>query len=99
MLKMIRYTAVALILFMSHAAEAKRVALVIANSRYQSVAALPNPAADARLIAASLRRAGFDSVELQLDLSKTALEGQLRGVRTARRWCRCRADLLCGARD
>jgi uncharacterized caspase-like protein len=59
-------------------AEAKRVALVIGNSRYVAATALTNPAADARLIAASLKKAGFDSVDLQLDLGKSALEAQLR---------------------
>lgn len=37
-----------------------RVALVIGNSSYQSVAALPNPVNDADDISASLKRLGFD---------------------------------------
>jgi uncharacterized caspase-like protein len=59
-------------------AQAKRVALVIANGRYANANALPNPPADARLIAASLKRAGFTSVDVQIDLGKTALEVALR---------------------
>jgi Caspase domain/PDZ domain len=52
-------------------AEAKRVAL------------LKNPAADARLIAASLKQAGFDEVIIKSDLGKSRLEAELRsfGIR------------------
>ncbi|MEY2927624.1 MAG: hypothetical protein RL367_2101, partial [Pseudomonadota bacterium] len=63
---------------LASAAEAKRVALVIANGRYANAAELKNPAADARLIANALRNAGFESVDLQMDLGKTALENALR---------------------
>lgn len=51
----------------SHA-DGKRVALVIGNSAYRSVAALPNPANDAAAIAAALRRLGF-AVNLITDAS------------------------------
>ncbi|TSE07079.1 hypothetical protein C1D09_019750 [Mesorhizobium intechi] len=44
-------------------AEGKRVALVIGNSKYVDAVALPNPANDARLIASTLRDAGFDVIE------------------------------------
>lgn len=57
---------------------AKRVALVIANSKYENASSLANPAADARLIAASLKRSGFDSVDVKYDLSKSTLESELR---------------------
>ena len=40
-----------------------RVALVIGNSSYQNVARLSNPINDAAVIAAMLRKAGFDSVD------------------------------------
>jgi Caspase domain len=40
-------------------AEGKRVALVIGNSAYRNVPALPNPANDAGDVAAALRRLGF----------------------------------------
>ncbi len=58
-------------------AEAKRVALIIANSRYASATSLKNPAADAQLIAASLRRTGFTSVDVRVDLGKAAMEREL----------------------
>ena len=41
------------------AADGKRVALVIGNSAYRNVPALPNPANDAPDIAATLKRLGF----------------------------------------
>ncbi|UVK54465.1 caspase family protein [Mesorhizobium sp. AR02] len=45
------------------APEAKRVALVIGNSNYVHAVTLPNPANDARLIASTLRNAGFEVIE------------------------------------
>ncbi|PDQ17970.1 hypothetical protein CN311_27270 [Mesorhizobium sanjuanii] len=45
------------------APEAKRVALVIGNSKYVHAVALPNPANDAHLIASTLRNAGFQVIE------------------------------------
>jgi Caspase domain len=63
---------------MSGTAEAKRVALIIANSKYAHATALRNPASDARLIAASLKQAGFDDVAVKLDLGKSAMEAELR---------------------
>ena len=39
----------------------KRVALVIGNSAYRSVAPLPNPAADAKLMSDTLHRSAFAS--------------------------------------
>jgi uncharacterized caspase-like protein len=41
----------------------KRVAFVVGNSAYKSVALLPNPAGDAKAIAQVLRNVGFDVVE------------------------------------
>ena len=46
----------------------KRVALVIGNSGYQTVAQLPNPAKDAGAVAQMFRDAKFDSVDLKLNL-------------------------------
>ncbi|AZO09383.1 MULTISPECIES: caspase family protein [unclassified Mesorhizobium] len=43
--------------------DAKRVALVIGNSKYVNAVPLPNPANDAQLIASTLRNAGFDVIE------------------------------------
>ena len=50
----------------------KRIALVVGNSNYQSVASLNNPRNDAVLIADTLRKAGFTLVgnRAQLDLDK-----------------------------
>lgn len=56
----------------------KRVALVIGNSGYQHVAKLPNPANDAGLVARTLKAAGFDSVDLRLDLTNADLRRALR---------------------
>jgi uncharacterized caspase-like protein len=59
-------------------ADAKRVALVIANGKYTNASSLKNPASDARLIAASLKNAGFNQVDVRIDLGKTAMEAELR---------------------
>lgn len=65
-----------LVLGASLAAAERRVALVIGNSAYRHSTVLPNPAADAKAIAAALERLDFD-VRLRTDLSKTAFEGEL----------------------
>jgi uncharacterized caspase-like protein len=56
----------------------ERVALVIGNSAYASVAELTNPKNDAALIAKALRDAGFDSVTELGDLDQAALRRALR---------------------
>ncbi len=56
----------------------KRVALVIGNSAYQSVAQLPNPANDARAFAQVLKDARFDSVVVKTDLGIDAFRQALR---------------------
>ena len=54
----------------SQAVAEKRVALVIGNSAYQHVAALPNPGNDAADMAAKLEGLGFEVVTgVDLDLS------------------------------
>lgn len=60
--------------FGAHAAtgDAKRVALVIGNSKYLHAIALPNPANDAHLITATLRDAGFQVIE-GTDLDKAGM--------------------------
>ena len=55
----------------------KRVALVIGNSAYQNVAKLPNPANDARAVAALLKNAGFDVVSRD-DLGNTDMRRAMR---------------------
>ena len=58
----------------------RRVALVIGNSSYKSVAPLGNPKNDARLMADTLRELGFAIVggAAQLDLDKTKFDGVLQ---------------------
>jgi tetratricopeptide (TPR) repeat protein len=55
-----------------------RVALVIGNGAYRKVPALTNPPRDAAAVAAGLRRSGFQTVIVQNDLPKEALEAALR---------------------
>jgi uncharacterized membrane protein YgcG len=54
-----------------------RVALVIGNGKYQSVAALPNPSNDAADVSEALRKLGFDVVEGR-DLDKRGMEDKVR---------------------
>ncbi len=54
--------------WVSPALAAKRVALVIGNSAYQSVDKLANPTNDAAAIAESLKRIGFSSIVYKTDL-------------------------------
>lgn len=74
-----------LVLFLSfsgHALAAKRIALVIGNGIYQYPAMLPslrNPPNDARGIAATLRKLGFDLIGggVQLNLDKAGMENAI----------------------
>jgi hypothetical protein len=56
----------------------KRVALVMGNSSYQSVAALPNPVNDAAAMADMLKNAGFDVVVSRRDLKSQDMRRALR---------------------
>jgi tetratricopeptide (TPR) repeat protein len=51
----------------------RRIALIVGNSKYQTVPELPNPARDASLIARTLRAVGFNEVRVETDLSRDAL--------------------------
>jgi invasion protein IalB len=51
----------------------RRVALVIGNSSYAAVPALPNPKHDAEAVAAALREVGFQSVTMVDDASREAM--------------------------
>lgn len=51
----------------------RRVALVIGNSRYEHVGALPNATNDAKALASSLEATGFQSVTVKYDLSRDQL--------------------------
>ena len=59
-------------------ATGRRIALVIGNGAYQNVHALDNPPRDAKLIAASLKDLGFQSVTLANDLTRDKFFETLR---------------------
>jgi hypothetical protein len=65
-------------LFSEPALAEKRVALVIGNSAYQNVSRLANPANDSAAIAATLKTAGFDVVELKRDLKVAEMRRAFR---------------------
>jgi uncharacterized caspase-like protein len=56
-------------------AQAKRVALIIANGDYRHLSKLPNPVNDGRLIAQTLRAAGFaeDDITVRTDLDHNGM--------------------------
>jgi uncharacterized caspase-like protein len=62
----------------SFAQDGRRVALVIGNSAYQGGGQLANPSRDARLVAAALQQARFQTVELRGDLGLPAFHRALR---------------------
>ena len=61
----------------------KRVALVIGNSKYRSVPALPNPDGDAAAIAEALRVVGFQDVRLVNDATRDGLVDALKSFANA----------------
>ena len=54
-------------------ADARRVALVIGNSAYQQVPQLSNPRKDARAVADSLKKIGFEAIRYAEDLDQANL--------------------------
>src|SRR5712671_6757986 len=56
----------------------KRVALIVGNSSYQAVPQLPNPSRDASAVAKMFRDAGFDSVEIQINVGKLEFKRSIR---------------------
>ncbi|MCK1652474.1 caspase family protein [Bradyrhizobium sp. 149] len=56
----------------------RRVALVIGNSAYKSAPKLGNPVNDATLVGGMFKKAGFDSVDVRLDLSASEMRRTLR---------------------
>ena len=56
----------------------KRVALVMGNSAYKNVARLANPVNDAALVGEMFKKAGFDSVDIKLDLDVATMRKALR---------------------
>ncbi|WP_027575332.1 caspase family protein [Bradyrhizobium sp. WSM1743] len=63
----------------------RRVALVIGNSAYKSVARLTNPVNDASLVGGMFKKAGFDTVDVKLDLSVVDMRKALREFGTKAR--------------
>lgn len=61
----------------------KRVALVVGNSAYRNVPVLPNPSRDAQALATVLRSVGFQSVQLETDVSHARLIENLRAFARA----------------
>jgi tetratricopeptide (TPR) repeat protein len=55
-----------------------RVALVIGNSRYRATAPLPNPERDAKLLAETLNRSGFEKVRLVIDGTRDEIASALK---------------------
>jgi flagellar biosynthesis GTPase FlhF len=56
----------------------KRVALVMGNSAYKNVARLANPVNDAALVGGMFKKAGFDTVDIKLDLNVAEMRKALR---------------------
>jgi tetratricopeptide (TPR) repeat protein len=61
----------------------RRVALVVGNSKYRSVPALPNPDRDAAAIADALRAVGFQDVRLVNDATRDGLVDALKSFANA----------------
>lgn len=62
----------------SAAQQGRRVALIIGNSAYTAVPALPNPQRDAEKISAALRAIGFETVTLASNTTREKLLDALR---------------------
>jgi hypothetical protein len=56
----------------------KRVALIVGNSTYQTVPQLPNPSRDASAVAKMFRDAGFDSIDVQLNVGNLEFKRSIR---------------------
>ena len=56
----------------------RRVALIIGNSAYQNAPALPNPARDARAMAAMFQKAGYDVVSTAYDVGNLEFKRAIR---------------------
>ena len=66
---------------LTQAAQAeKRVALIMGNSAYENVGRLANPSNDAEAMAATLKAAGFDVVDLKRDLKVVEMRRVLRDL-------------------
>ena len=56
----------------------KRVALVVGNSTYQTVPQLPNPSRDANSVAQMFRDAGFDTVDVAINVGNLEFKRAIR---------------------
>src|SRR5260370_10640211 len=56
----------------------KRVALIVGNSTYQTVPQLPNPSQDANAVAKMFKDAGFDSIEVALNVGNLEFKRAIR---------------------
>jgi DNA segregation ATPase FtsK/SpoIIIE-like protein len=75
--------AVMMMAFACDAARAeRRVALVVGNASYQSVPKLPNPARDASSIAKMFQDAGFETVDVQINLGNLDFKRAIRKFET-----------------
>ena len=73
---------VAMVLAPDAAWAEKRVALIVGNSAYQTVPQLPNPSRDANAVAKMFRDAGFDSVDVQLNVGNLEFKRAIRRFET-----------------
>jgi len=60
----------------------RRVALIVGNSTYQTVPQLPNPSRDASSVAKMFKDAGFDSVDVQLNVGNLEFKRSIRRFET-----------------
>ena len=75
-------TMLALVLGCDAAWAEKRVALIVGNSTYQTVPQLPNPARDANSVAKMFKDAGFESVDVQIDVGNLEFKRAIRRFET-----------------
>jgi len=61
----------------------RRVALIVGNSTYQAVPQLPNPARDANAVMNMFRDAGFDTVDVQLNVGNLEFKRAIRKFEAA----------------
>jgi Caspase domain len=78
MVAMIGAAILSMVLVPEAALADKRVALIVGNSSYQAVPQLPNPSRDANSVAKMFRDAGFDSVEIQLNVGNLEFKRAIR---------------------
>jgi hypothetical protein len=78
-------TILSLALWSNAALADRRVALVIGNASYQNAPELPNPSADASAMVEIFKKAGFDVVDLQIDLNNLDYKRAIQVRRYSRR--------------